>query len=141
MMSANKRVRIILLPVSGSSSILTPMRPVATSLLDQHYHPVVPSTLSTTSAGKHEAGQARTTKPLAKQQIRELSSNASQGLWQRRNVVLWVSLLSGAAQTHQDKSAGCSDVFVVVMGSMRAAHVDATPRERTHGQALGEGGI
>ena len=62
------------------------------------------------------ARQALTTKPLTEQNIRELSSNASQSLWQRRNVVRWVSLLSGATRTHQDHNfAGCSDVFVVVM--------------------------
>ncbi len=50
--------------------------------------------------------------------------------------------MSGATRTHQDDFAGCSDVFVVVvMGSYREAHVDATPRERTHGHVLGEGGI
>jgi hypothetical protein len=62
-------------------------------------------------------------------------------LWQRRNVVRWVSLVSGTTWTHRDKSAGCSYVFVVVMRSIREAHVDAMPRERTHGHVMGEGGI
>jgi len=49
-------------------------------LLDEHHHHVVPSTLPTTSAGKQAASQARTTKPLTKQHIRELSSNVSQSI-------------------------------------------------------------
>ena len=49
--------------------------------------------------------------------------------------------MSGTTWTHRDKSAGCSYVLVVVIGAIREAHVDAMPRERTHGHVMGEGGI
>ena len=41
---------------------------------------------------------------------------------------------------HLGRETRCQPL-VVVMGAIMEAHVDATPRERTHGHVLGEDGI